>query len=218
MISIISHGQSHYFNDFDINEHHLVCTAEGCRFSSNVDLSSYYGDRIEIQFLESLEPVKTYFNENHGKNRFIALLSPECPRCVEGALAIKEGILDEYPDKDLVIIVVWVDMYSGDDYASAKRTGRILSDSRVKHFYDSDLEVGTAFAKAFGASRFEARDYPAWDIYMFYSKEIKWEEDIPLPNDYTHQLGRRYTHWADYKHFNAGMDLYEELIDLAERY
>ena len=76
----------------------------------------------------------------------------------------------------------------------------------------------TAFAKAFGASRFEARDYPAWDIYMFYSKEIKWEEDIPLPNDYTHQLGRRYTHWADYKHFNAGMDLYEELIDLAERY
>jgi len=226
MSAFVARAQKRYFDHsrFDREHNHsydrgLFCSSGHCsRFSYNF-LSDYYGKPVEINELEgSLEPLQKHFNSTLGKSRFIAILSPECPKCIEGAIAIREAILEEYPEKDISITIVWVDMFPGDDYRSAKRTGRILSDPRVKHFFDYKLLSGVSFAKTLGATNFEARRNPAWDIYMFYPKDMKWEDSAPVPDDYTHQLSRSYRHWADWKYYNSGRDLYETLLDLADKY
>jgi len=220
IISNISKAQSGYFDEYRKNPFsRTLCTTGSCSFSDLSFIESYYGDRVDIEVLEeSLDKLKDHFNKYQGKSRFISLLSPECPRCIEGAIAIREGILDKYPDKDLSVTIVWVDMYSGDDYSSARRTARILDDPRVKHFYDFDDIVGPAFAKSMGASHWESLREPAWDIYMFYSGDTSWETDLPVPDDYTHQLNRGYGHWAERRYFNSGVDLYHALIDISADY
>ncbi len=219
-ISNISKAQSGYFDEYtDPYSSRALCTTGSCSFSDLSFIESYYGDRVEIETIdESLDNLKDHFNKYQGKSRFISLLSPECPRCIEGAIAIREGILDKYPDKDISLTIVWVDMYPGDNFSSARRTARILDDPRVKHFYDFDDIVGPAFAKAIGASDWESKREPAWDIYMFYSKDANWETAVPTPDDYTHQLNRGYRHWAERRYFNRGVDLYHALIDISDDY
>ena len=84
----ISKGQSGYFDEYrDSYYSRALCTTDSCSFSDLSLIESYYGDRVDIKVLEkSLDKLKDHFNKYQGKNRFILLLSPECPRCIEGAI------------------------------------------------------------------------------------------------------------------------------------
>ncbi len=75
-----------------------------------------------------------------------------------------------------------------DGIASARRTAdRFADDKRVEHFYDPypAHRAGNAFSVA---------SLPdgnvAWDIYMFYRPDLRWDKSLPAPTAMRHQLGR----------------------------
>jgi hypothetical protein len=153
----------------------------------------------------SLQPLIDHFNEGRGKPRFVALISATCPACVFGAKSIRASILEAYPDADLRVSIVWIDMLPTDNEAAAQRSAAIFDDPRVKQFHDPDRAAGLAIADGLlfaGAG-------PAWDIYLYYDLDAEWTNRPPKPAEWFHQLsgGRR----ADPQRFRPGPKLTEAL-------
>ena len=94
-------------------------------------------------------------------------------------------------------------MLPGDTEVTAKRSAGIISDPRVRHFYDPEKRSGKAIAQSLG---WEGK--VAWDVYLFYAEGTEWVEDPPMPSDWLHQLNDS---WADRAHFHFSNDLVEEL-------
>ena len=80
-------------------------------------------------------------------------------------------MLDEYPDADLNIIIVWIKMYEADLLDVVYEASKLFrSDSRVRQFYDPEKIIGLEVAKGFGANP----DEVAWDVYLFYDSHSEW--------------------------------------------
>ena len=54
-----------------------------------------------ISLNSSLHPLIDYFNRGQGKPRFVALLSSTCPACVFGAKAVRDSVLNAYPNAEI---------------------------------------------------------------------------------------------------------------------
>ncbi len=98
-------------------------------------------------------------------------------------------------------------MLSPDSAAAAKQAARLVTDTRVRHFYDPKRQVGKSIALSFGVS-----DQVAWDVYLFYAIGEKWDKLLPQPIAWAHQLSDT---WID--HYHHGADLEAELHKIAER-
>jgi hypothetical protein len=94
-------------------------------------------------------------------------------------------------------------MLPNDSIETATNAARPFTDSRVRHFYDPEKQVGKDIANSL---QWEGRI--AWDIYLFYSPEQKWTDLPPSPSLYSHQLTNE---WADREHYRVGADLAESL-------
>lgn len=94
-------------------------------------------------------------------------------------------------------------MLPNDSIETAANAARPFTDSRVRHFYDPDKQVGKDIANSL---KWEGRI--AWDIYLFYAPGQKWTDSPPSPSLYSHQLTNE---WADREHFRVGADLAESL-------
>lgn len=162
-----------------------------------------------ISLADSLYPLRQHFNRHQDFPRFLALLSPTCKECVEGARAIKKSIVTTYPQAPISLSIVWINMLQGDDIAAAKRAARIISDPRVRHFYDPQRLAGKTIAHILGGS-----GKVAWDIYLFYSKVVEWKETPPQPLVWVHQLTE--SRWADAEHYHTGPDLITALSAAAQ--
>ncbi len=53
----------------------------------------------------SLSQLEAFFADTAGTPRFIALLSPTCPGCINGADAVREAILEEQ-DTELAVAII----------------------------------------------------------------------------------------------------------------
>ena len=158
-----------------------------------------------ISLERSLEPLVDHFNRNRGRPRFVALLSATCPACLFGAKAVRASVLEAYPEAELPVTIVWIDMLPTDNEAAAKRSSRIFEDPRVKQFHDPDRKAGRAIAR----DLLYEDGGPAWDIYLFYDKDAEWTDRPPEPVDWMHQLSgaRR----ADPSRFRPGPQLTKAL-------
>jgi hypothetical protein len=95
---------------------------------------------------------------------------------------VQEEILEKNPAADIQVYAVWFNMFPGDD-----RSGwdfSLLSDPRVRHFWDEDKLAGRFFA--------QSEDFylpVAWDIYYLYGPDAHWDEllrgVVPYTNSYT---------------------------------
>jgi hypothetical protein len=74
----------------------------------------------------------------------------------------------------------------------------------VRHFHDPDRQVGEAIAQRLGAP-----GKVAWDIYLFYPRGSEWDDRLPPPITWAHQLGT--SSWADPTRYHRGDDLIAEL-------
>ena len=79
----------------------------------------------------------------------------------------------------------------------------VLSDKRIRHFYDTNKAVGKIIAKSVGWA-----EKIAWDIYLFYSPNTAWSETPPKPKYWMHQLT---DDWATKDKYRTGDDLKNEL-------
>jgi hypothetical protein len=133
----------------------------------------------------TLRPLRAGFDAAAGRPRLLAILSPTCGPCVFGAIAVREAVLEAFPDAGVAVLVVWIDMLGSDDLDAARRAARIFDDARVAQFHDPDRHAGSA------AARWVTRDgSPAWDVYLFYGPDAVWSDGPPEPRRFAHQLGR----------------------------
>ncbi len=98
---------------------------------------------------------------------------------------MQKQILDKNPTSDLRVYAVWLPMRFTDKYSRAG--ARVLSDARVKHFWDGEKVIGRWFADEEGYS-----GQVAWDIYFLYGPEATWDlAPAPLVNSGVTVFGKR---------------------------
>ncbi|MFT4540135.1 MAG: hypothetical protein ACI835_002584 [Planctomycetota bacterium] len=139
----------------------------------------------QMNLLEtSLRPLRDGFNAASDRARVIALVSPTCQTCAFGAQAIREVILDTYPDARLRVFVVWINVSREDNRDGALTSAACIDDPRVRHYHDPGQRAGRAFAEGLLPTGF------AWDTYLFYSPGAVWDDLPPRPRSWASQLGR----------------------------
>lgn len=62
---------------------------------------------------------------------------------------------------------------------------RLMSDGRVRHYWDPEERIGTGYARALT----NLEQGALWDVYLLFSREATWRGDsLPLPHLWMHQL------------------------------
>jgi hypothetical protein len=120
-----------------------------------------------------------------------------------GTRAVLKSVIEFSPDADIRIAIVWINKLPADSRKAAEKTARTFNDPRICQFYDPQQLSGRAVADSLG---WQGR--VAWDIYLFYTAGSQWNETLPLPFDWMHQLTDP---WADSDRLRMGDDLVLEL-------
>ena len=123
---------------------------------------------------------------------------------MNGARAVQEAIVKGYPDADISVSIVWINMLPSDNRIMAHVRAQTMQDPRVRHFHDPKKRVGLAIARSLGG-----RDKVAWDIYLFFAPGDEWDGGPPPPAWWAHQLSG--SSWADPAHYHHGDDLIGQL-------
>lgn len=92
--------------------------------------------------------------------------------CRLGASVVQQQILDQYPDADLAVDVIWMPMLPSD--ARVKWDSSILTDPRVTQLWDADRLVGRWVAEE---ESLHLGDTGAvvWDAFLLFGPEATWE-------------------------------------------
>jgi len=124
---------------------------------------------------------------------------------------VLKSIVQGFPNADISVAIIWIQMPGFDDtFTNASSMASAINDPRVRHFYDpypSHL-AGNEFARGLIA---KGRG-PAWDVYMFYGKDVSWDEHPPPPVAFVHQLSGATR--ADSARYRTGDALVAELYEL----
>lgn len=121
------------------------------------------------------DPFLTEFNAASGSLRIVGIFSPTCGSCLS-ACADLQQFLEENPESDIRVFLLWSPYMGFDTSVTARRATRYLNDSRVTHLWD---------VWRFGSRSFAMRlDIPlleAWDMYAAFTPGAKWEKECPEP-------------------------------------
>lgn len=93
---------------------------------------------------------------------------------------MQKEILEEHPDSDVRVYVVWFNMLSGDSRSGWDEC--VMSDPRANHLWDEKRLASRAFA-----GEVEGAAAPVWDAYLLYGPETTWRGDLsrPINSGYT---------------------------------
>lgn len=92
--------------------------------------------------------------------------------CVKGARWVREHILEEHPDEDLVVYAVWFNMVATD--RKARWDPDLLGDKRVRHYWDEDRVLGAWISKNLpDHNHLGAID---WDSYYLFDTDGNWDD------------------------------------------
>lgn len=186
--------------------------------------SARFGTPRRVTVLgHSLDPLRESFNISADPWRAVALVSPKCSECVRGAEAVEKEITARYPGSQVAAIIVWIPMLQSDSERAAQASATIFPENRAAQFYDSQQQVGCAYARDTFADfvdrarqslpedhwlvpEFEKRrdsERPQWDLYMLYAPGVHWSGETPqMPTHWIRHLGRDHdrstsTYWLD---------------------
>lgn len=138
---------------------------------------------------QRLDPLRTRFNQDVGKVRLIVLVDPTCPPCRWGASEIERQVLETIPSKQLAVYVVWLPVLNFQDEATLQRNGQKessrVSDSRANHYVDPNGFAGKQYSPILNIPYHG----PAWDVYLAFSADVRWEDGAPTPTGWMHQGG-----------------------------
>lgn len=88
-------------------------------------------------------------------------------------------------DERLRSYVVWVPKLGGAQKDVPVAT-RFMPDDRATHYWDDGGGLMSAYTRVLGLPE------DAWDIYLIYGPEARWDGDLPPPPQFwMHQLGSR---------------------------
>lgn len=91
-------------------------------------------------------------------------------------------MLEKVPDASFDLFVVWIPAISGDDYEEAMRSTSLVPDLRARHYWDGSQALGEALSPVLGL-----RARMAWDVYLLYDGDARWDDKPPTPRHWLHQ-------------------------------
>ncbi len=100
---------------------------------------------------------------------------------------MQKSILEHFPDTDIRVSMVWIEMLPTDSFEAARKAASELTDPRVRHYFDPRTvrHAGTALADGI----LQPGRGPPWDVYLFYDQDAVWGAGPPPPVEWWHQLG-----------------------------
>jgi copper ion binding protein len=183
------------------------CTASSCQIPTG-DLPSERSKTLVV--LKDMSQLKAAFNGQGGKTKFVAILSSTCKWCLQGAESVQKAIIDNMAKKNIGVVIVWTNMLQSDGENSAFHAASIFKQKDIVQFFDAENKFGDLAAKTLNP-----KGEQAWDIYMFFDKKSSWDDSLPRPFEYAHQLGASST-WVDQSKYFCGSKLTERLEYIAE--
>jgi hypothetical protein len=95
--------------------------------------------------------------------------------------------MERISDPNLRAYIVWLPVLpsSAHEPAARREAGR-MPDSRAMRFFDSEARVGKVYSSILQLPL----GLPAWDVYLVFGPEVRWEGSPPTPAYWMHQLGR----------------------------
>jgi hypothetical protein len=94
--------------------------------------------------------------------------------CKKGASWVQKEILEQHPDSDIKVYVVWFSMLASDSRSGWDKC--VMSDPRATHLWDKKRLASRAFA-----GEVEGAAPPVWDAYLLYGPETTWDDALPQP-------------------------------------
>lgn len=117
------------------------------------------------------------FNQDRGKVRLVAILSPTCPMCKNGSRILERYVLEHIADPNLRVYVVWEKIRVDDSRQHALKSAAFAGDPRVTNFWSEKRVIGEIFRETAGF-----KTSPAWDVFMVFPPEAVWEKGAaPAP-------------------------------------
>jgi len=135
-----------------------------------------------MQDLSTSDQLKQKLQQDSGRVKLIALLSPICPACRRGFADI-QSVLKSVPDDRVRAYIVWLPMFPGDSRSWAQIRSNEFSDPRLSYYWDGGTVTGEDWGKVLGI------DNTAWDVYFLYGSNVEWTKGTPTPAFWMHQLG-----------------------------
>ena len=93
-----------------------------------------------------------------------------------------QKVLKNISDDGLRAYVVWLPMYPGDSQDWANTRSNEFRDQRLTYYWDAGRLTGQRWQKVLGTSRI------AWDVYLLYSADARWDNEPAAPNFWMQQL------------------------------
>jgi hypothetical protein len=98
---------------------------------------------------------------------------------------MKRDVLTRHTDPNLRIYMVWVPKQRGMERDVPGATLEV-PDARAAHFWDASGVLMRGYRETLKLPE------DAWDIYLLYGPDAKWEGNLaPVPAYWSHQLGSR---------------------------
>jgi hypothetical protein len=95
---------------------------------------------------------------------------------------MQNEVMAKLADPEVRAYVVWVPMFFGAERDVPRATTE-LPDPRASHYWDGDSLLVQGYRETLKFNE------PAWDIFLLYAPEAKWEGDRPpAPAYWMHQL------------------------------
>lgn len=86
---------------------------------------------------------------------------------------MQKNILDENPDLDIEIYVIWLPMVFLDFFPRLGRAVKTMPDERASHFWDKDRLIGTWFKENVTP---QYRGEILWDASILFGSEARWDK------------------------------------------
>jgi hypothetical protein len=135
--------------------------------------------------LGSAAALRARFDAVSSRPQLLALVSPTCAVCLDGAAMILQG-LDEPAGRAFEAHVVWTPVLSGDTSAVAAEVAESRRGTRVKHYWDDTKSISDAAHLVLDLATWDRT--VAWDVYLLYREGVPWRSSLPSPTSWLHQL------------------------------
>ena len=136
---------------------------------------------------QKLDPLRTRFNQDVGKVRLLVIVDPTCPPCRWGASEIQKDVMETIHSDRLAVYVIWIPVLNFQDEPTLQKNGlkesSRLSDSRAIHYIDPRGFSGKEYSPILNFPYHS----PAWDVYLAFGPEARWDNRAPAPTDWMYQ-------------------------------
>jgi len=135
-----------------------------------------------LDLRDSADRFVAEFNRHRDRPRLVALVSPKCAECLAGARSAQTALTQSRGRAALFL--VWMKGLPEDERNIAETRAHEFGDDDIHQFWDGQNLLGTLVATRLG------RDgLIAWDIYLGFASGLAWDEEMPKPTGWLHQMG-----------------------------